>query len=194
MEIRPRGCYIRLQMQREGLDGASANSQRHQNCPSYHILTRGTRTVHHQTRGIRIIHLLSSWIIFKFGADGVAGQMIIFQYERFLRSCCLRLIQYVCYCQPRKDIFMEENNIAKEKGKVIRLILSHSLLFFSSIVSLKTERLTKKSKWQTKSIVVCVPRHLLIGVVFVIIKRSTMAGKRGTIAASATNHWPLIVV
>ena len=38
----------------EGLDGASANSQRHQNCPSYHLLNRGTRIAHHQTRGTRL--------------------------------------------------------------------------------------------------------------------------------------------
>ena len=41
----------------EGLGGVSANSQTHQNCLSYHLLTRGTR----------IIHLLSSWDIFKLG-------------------------------------------------------------------------------------------------------------------------------
>ena len=49
----------------EGLDGASANSQRHQNCPYYHLLTRGTRIIF-------VDHL-------PVGVDGVAGKIIIFQ-------------------------------------------------------------------------------------------------------------------
>ena len=107
--------------------------------------------------------------------------------------CRAHTVGYVYYCQPRKNVFMEEITLAKEKGKVIRQILSDTF-YFSSTVSLKTGRLTKKSKWQTEWIVICVPRHLLIGAVSVIIKRSTMAGGKGTIAASATNHSPLIVV
>ena len=163
---------------------------------------RGLMVLLRTARGIKIVHLiifssdapeLSSWIISQLGQMVLLAEWSSSNMNASC-SCCLCLKHGTYANQRRRNIFMEEITIAKEKGKVIRLNLSQTLLFFSSTVSLNRGRLTKKSKWQTKWIVICVPKHLQVGWVFTIIKRSTMAGGKGTIVASATNHSLTIVV
>ena len=144
IEIRARGSCIRLH--REGLDGVSANSQRHQNS-KLSILSSSHQRHHncaspdqrHQNYplAISVEHL-------QVGADGVAGKMIIIQYENLLFMLPLPHTVRILLPTKKKYIYISE-----EKGKVIRRILSHTLLFFSSTVSPKTERLNKKSEWLT---------------------------------------------
>ena len=73
----------------------------------------------------------------------------ILQYGLFMLPCALCSAHTVrMLLLTNKKYIYGGNHLNKRKGKVIRLILSHTLLFFRSTVSLKTGRLTKKSKWQ----------------------------------------------
>ena len=129
---------------------------------------RGLMVLPRTARGIKIVHLiifspeapeLFSWIISQLGQMVLLAEWSSSNMNASC-SCCLCLKHGTYANQRRRNIFMEEITIAKEKGKVIRLNLSQTLLFFSSTVSLNRGRLTKKSKWQTWWIVICIPKHL----------------------------------
>ena len=69
-----------------------------------------------------------------------------------MSSCLMILPEQVHILLPTKEknIYMEEITMSKEKGKVIRLILSHTLFFFQFNSVTEEGRLTKKSRWQTE--------------------------------------------
>ena len=123
-----RGWCFREQPEAQKLSISSSSQQRHQNYPL----------------AIFLNHL-------PVGADGVAGKMIIFQYVHFTSAFCRsHTVGYVYYCQPRKKCIYGGNHLSKRKRESDQTDSFQHFLFFSSTVSLKTGRLTKKSKRQTK--------------------------------------------